>query len=65
MSGAKKRKPVSSIYAIVDDRGVVVESDWFGSADAAWECVVEADIEEHCGPVRVFRFAAQEEYPRG
>lgn len=58
-----KRQSVKSTYIIVDDHGDIVYA-WFRTAKLAWEYVDTEDIEEHTGPVRVFRFAAQDESRR-
>jgi hypothetical protein len=57
-----KKKPIKSIYVIVNDEGEPLDG-WYASPRRAWSTVKEDTIEENCGPVRVLRFAAQEESP--
>ena len=49
------------VFLLVDDRGDVLENEPYGSADAARDAVEADNIEEHRGPIRIFRFAAAEE----
>lgn len=55
-----RKRSIPSIYVLVNEDGEPLEQ-WFASAKLARQAIEDDMLEEHCGPLRVMRFAAQEE----